>query len=689
MGCKILFVFAGTGATAEAMRHNNEYDFDAYNNDVVRIYFSGCQDSAIGGRMALFGVLNPNIDGFALKLRQCFDEKGQLSLSKLKKQFGDAVIIKGTAAQEIQVDEINLYGMSRGGVTTFAAARYLDDLNIPVALCAIDPVPGESTEDVKKQSSLYKKNHDLRACKNLKHAEIVLGAYEKDRSIAEESYFKQMVPVFNEACDSSVDIVPRTHHWEDSYMEDAHEGAFFVRQGLLRREFSYKEEEDTMFFLPKILQQQVHTSVLDGTQLSKRYKTRLLNKVQAIPGLEHETSQGLVKVGQALYVLNLLPDFPSKSELIQKVGHDTTGQGKILREFIVEFQNIINYASKKVTNKEIRQFQSDVYQLIANHSIENSSYQQRKDLHNAMIQRLLKLKDQIPAEQYSKLAKQLHIFLNDNALFHPELAKYIDETECYQSKPFQPTQFVVDLKDISTAEELALRLYHMPTKLVESAYREFSANLPKLIKSTGQLVDVLRFLPGVQVSSALNMFKKNEISSMIKTVDDINLVMSQLVTDEQRKVFFDHVMGDIKEMNPTVEQLTVLMGYLSFSKNKKLLQNLPFESINANSSQDMIALLKQFNKEELSELMPLLSTQLKTYVTKLPETDNRLVLFEFLKNNVKGEGAIYSVVTIFKQPVRATNQMDIKSKWTEICPQVDSEPKFEPSQPKGVKTSGL
>ncbi|MDF1684666.1 MAG: hypothetical protein P1U36_08430 [Legionellaceae bacterium] len=175
---KIFFSFAGTGGTAEQEQKNIER-FDAFDDDVVRVYFSGCQDRRIGGAR-LTGSISPNLDVVAAGVRQAFESSDtgptQLSLKILKEQFGDAIRIEPETAFEEDkhhVESISLNGFSRGAVTTFACARTLDNLGVPMSLYAEDPVPGNSRTDAERSDSQYATNADLSECKNLKRAVVI------------------------------------------------------------------------------------------------------------------------------------------------------------------------------------------------------------------------------------------------------------------------------------------------------------------------------------------------------------------------------------------------------------------------------------------------------------------------------------------------------------------------------------
>src|SRR5690606_1184710 len=136
-------------------------------------------------------------DVVAEKIRRSFGTDGELFLMDLKREFGNAILIEPDTVNESEkVDDISLSGFSRGAITTFAAVRHLNDLGIPISLFAEDPVSGNSREVTSYQHTEFYKNHDLRAYTNLKHANVLVGAYKKNVNIVHNNYFRQMVPLF-------------------------------------------------------------------------------------------------------------------------------------------------------------------------------------------------------------------------------------------------------------------------------------------------------------------------------------------------------------------------------------------------------------------------------------------------------------------------------------------------------------
>ncbi len=337
---KILFVFAGTGDNAENMEKEFEKPtMGEFPEDVIRVYFNGCQDKKIGGQPGgLLGQVFPDLDVVGSKTRACFNQQGELSLSELKNQFGKSIIIRpDTTEPTVEVESINLTGFSRGAVTTFSVARHLNDVGKPISLFAMDPVPGESKDMAKKEDSQFYKNHDLRACTNLKHAEVVLGTYANNINLFHNSYFKQMVPHFNEQCNAAVYRVPKTHHMDWSAKADNQQIDFLAAMGLKRNIRHYVDAKDKMHFVPKVLAQKLHIGNAENIVLLPLYKEKLLEELSK----KYSDAKNFnVKTALSLHALEHAPDSPAKITLVQKVISDKTTTGKALREFITEFENI-------------------------------------------------------------------------------------------------------------------------------------------------------------------------------------------------------------------------------------------------------------------------------------------------------------------------------------------------------------
>ncbi|MCP3965425.1 MAG: hypothetical protein GY718_03595 [Lentisphaerae bacterium] len=102
-----------------------------------------------------------------------------------------------------EINNIVLYGFSRGGAMSFIFAKCLyEDIklrNIPIDIIGMEPVPGNSILSSKLKKKVYNNTpvranaveaYDLKKCTNIKHAVIALGSYNK-------SFLTQIVPKFS------------------------------------------------------------------------------------------------------------------------------------------------------------------------------------------------------------------------------------------------------------------------------------------------------------------------------------------------------------------------------------------------------------------------------------------------------------------------------------------------------------
>ena len=239
---KVIVIYGGTFEGVKNIKTLNEKNFK-FKDDVIRIYFSGCQKKAIGGRSYIPGFLDPNLDVAASGLRSSFakddNSNVQLNLASLKKAFGNAVAIEPHDSLDNieEVSDVTLSGFSRGAVTTFAAARKLNDLDVVLHIAALDPVPGTSRDASYKENSEYGKNCNLTDCQNLQSADVLLGTYSKhSRWKWENKWFRQMAPKFNEQTLSHIYITPKKYHSDKQYCQLNHLQQSFYNAGLTSQE---------------------------------------------------------------------------------------------------------------------------------------------------------------------------------------------------------------------------------------------------------------------------------------------------------------------------------------------------------------------------------------------------------------------------------------------------------------------
>ncbi|MDP3704562.1 MAG: hypothetical protein Q8R24_01460 [Legionellaceae bacterium] len=611
---KIIFIFGGTGNTAEEM--SGIIESLTFSENVVRIYFNGCHDPEIGGRILGVGYIDPNLDTVAEKLRECFTDGGTLMLQRLNEEFNQSIRIFGNTPSQMVVDDIILSGRSRGGVECFSVARHLDDLGKPISLFSLEPVPGDSMQFAKQNDSEFLKNSDLSKCQNLVHAEIALGVYDKHVLSFHNKYFRQMVPILPDSCKTSIYKVPKSNHFIPNAFLLNHETDFFEQQGVLSKRIHYSEADSEQFLVPKIVQQKIHGAHIESIALSTRYKKRLSKAVYYDLKEIHRKSS--VKIGQALRALDAA-DLAEFHPLSQEVINNTSNDGKALREFLVEFETINHFIFKTLSSdkkqklvSEFNAYRVAVYDLVQNYFHQDHvTFQQTQIFQHAMLDALQSFKDGLPSKIYTEFQQLTQLFLQDNVLFYPDLTQYIDETECFNTKTSNLAQEKIPAEQMTTASELAESLYFMSQRSRDRVYHKL--NLSQVVKNAHDLVDVIRFFSSAKVGDVL---KSRKMKGLMKNMDDINHVMAKLFTYDQRKEVYHAVKRSVFNFRPTFHQLGEFTQFLSLKKNISLLEELSFERMTYDDFMDLHDLYDQFSDDQRPILMPIVIKKLGDYCTK-------------------------------------------------------------------------
>jgi hypothetical protein len=648
MGKKLVFAFSGTGDNAENFRELHEEKLVDFHDDVIRVYFNGCQDSAVGGRL-ITGTIDPDLDVVASGIRQCFNQKGELSLSQLKKKFGNAIHVVGAddSNENIQVDEIHMTGFSRGAVTTFATARFLDDLNIPMHLFANNPVPGNSKTQAAKRNSEYYKNHDLRGLQNLKSAEIALGVYKKNVNPIHNKFYRQMTPVFNDNCKNFMYVLPQEVHAQLDVLNRYENIRFFENMKIADHKENYNlNRRYSLDFVPKHLQQKFHTGIDKHIPLAMTYKNLLYDQViKLYPSVKKEDS---IKIGQALYALGTKYDLIIEEELVPKIMYDSTDEGKALREFIVEFNSINQYVFHKTYNNEILEhvdvFKNEVYKMLIEYPGKDATYCQKQAFEATIFQQIALLKDKIPKKNHTELTKLMSEFLKDNIITHQNLTKYIQETENYDSMINKSNNQIKSIDDVKNSAELAEALYFMSERSRAAAYNKISKILPILVNDANELGDIICFFTPKNIQLTL---KNKQIMATISDLGAVNRVMEKLFTNEQRNKMFNYVQSNIKSITTTFDQLGELMQYLTPEQNKSLLDSISFENIKPNTDLDMIKLFERLSTEQLNVLMPQLGKKLTAHFSKNGISGEDQTLSRYIQSKITDEAAAKILNKIF------------------------------------------
>lgn len=415
---KILFVFAGTGDTAK--KNSEKYELDNYDDDVVRIYFNGCQDKVVGGSR-VFGQLSPNLDIAGENVRSCFDKDGQLDIDALKKKFGNSVIVHPTEVKSIiSVESINLMGFSRGAVTTFSAARHLDNLGKPIHIFAQDPVPGETRDKAQKKGTEFSKNHDLSHHKNIKKAQIVIGGYCSDINMIHDIFLRQMSPKFSTECDSHTYSVPKKHHLSACGSSNNQGMRFLMETGYLVGGNDFEEKKDALFFIPRVISQKCHAHDQIRFELLPRYREKLGASLcvdyENLASFDDQTLQALFALQQ------FDTTSPAKDKLTQAVLNGRCPRGDALRDSIIEFENMIQYVFRKsdVAKKDslaVNTVREAVYQQLLDFPISPTPEDRDKFIKN-LNENIHRIKFKLTPKEFKEFKKLAELFVVDTALLH-------------------------------------------------------------------------------------------------------------------------------------------------------------------------------------------------------------------------------------------------------------------------------
>lgn len=581
MAKKLIFIFAGTGRDAEDARLF--YKGEIFNHDVIVVYFNGCQDERVGGRFKLVGYLSPNLEVVSQKIREAFSKKEdatQLSIAELKRQFGDAIQIASQSQlmdTEV-VDDITISGFSRGGVTTFAVARALNDLDTPISLLAIEPVPGEDRENSRKEDSLHRKNFDLGACGNILRAEILLGTYSKDYYGFHNRWFRQMAPKLPSLADDYIYIAPKASHFELNNWVNNHVLLFFHQRGLMQYKGLWSTEKMRAFVIPKVEQQKFHDGVVGRTQYLPTYKKSLLAAVRSKYENKYlcpVNEQSKFKFIQALLVLHHAAMDPDSFEILSKAVLADTNKGKGLREFLVEFNSIVQYSKEKDTLTEAHQraivaLEQGIYHLIARFQQLDNPTRAEREIFVESVQVVIKQAEaNLPGSVFKKLNELTILLLSENTLVHPHLVQFVDENETCDPNELTASEHALDGM-VTNAKELAQKLFHSSARQRPRVFEQIKHTLPQIINTVADLVSIAPFLSAKPLGEALNL-----VGDRMKSMGEVLSMMQVLPTYAQRKIVYHAYKDKFADMQPCFTEIVALMDYLSYTKCKELCTMIP------------------------------------------------------------------------------------------------------------------
>lgn len=365
---KVIFFFAGTGD--EARSYASQYElYSPFKEDVIRIYISGCQKKQVGN-----GSLFPDLDIAANNIRSSF-EGVELNLNQLKAHFGGSIYIPNHNSLEnkITVEALTLEGFSRGAVTTFAVAKKIDELNIPIHIMSNQPVPGET----KLAKTLYHKYCDLRACRNIKSAHIFLASYNLEQGLIHNFFFRQMVAQFAPETKTQTILFPHQHHLNWCYGSpiSAHSNRVMAENDFIAPLFkpvyelsikSWYQSQRSHFFTPHEFMQTIYGAEAPIEKdpfyldllLEKASSVLVKNNVNVPSSLTHEQASALLALS------NLSEDDETKISLF----HFSLQRSKQAAKFVKIVNKVTetcDYLSSVIPN-DIRSNKSQKLKLHAN-----------------------------------------------------------------------------------------------------------------------------------------------------------------------------------------------------------------------------------------------------------------------------------------------------------------------------------
>lgn len=587
---KLLFVFAGTGESAEKIKNflegpveNGGEDFK---DDVIRIYFNGCQDARVGGKTYVKGLLAPDLDFSASKIRQTFSSSEglvSLNIQELQKEFGNAVIVEPETAQTEIIQDITLFGFSRGAVSTFATAKALDTLNLPISILAKDPVPGESRAKTYDKNSQYALNFDLTECKNIVEAYILLGTYSKHNLSLENKWFRQMAPKFNPRTQNHIFLVPKKKHQEFNRRAENFRTEFFYQRGLTNAYNTWDEALDRNYQIPKVEQQKFHFGVVGRTQYLPSFKNDILQQLQSIYDEKNPcpiNQFDKFKYAQTLHALHSSYIDKTTFDVLSKMLLENTEKAKGAREFVVELHNIIEYSKEQSElnanqKNTINTVEKDLYPLIADYlSLDAPSQKDKAQFEQKIQLTIERTKSHLPAKTFKSLNELSYLLLAENTLTKPHLIKYIDESESFFLDMLTSEQKIQD-GVVNNAQELALKLFVSSIRQRQLIFQQEKTNLSGWIKTASDLADIAPFLTTQEFAQTLKLgqikprqiidekYFMPKIADRIQSIDDFIHLLDVLPSAKHRAILFQAVQDNICKQILTPSQKVKISTYLS------------------------------------------------------------------------------------------------------------------------------
>jgi hypothetical protein len=475
--------FAGTAGYASTIKKSREElegnRSSQEGDEVIRLYFTGCQHPEVGGRTTLLGLLDPYLDYGTDRLRSCFEtEDGVvLDIQKIRTNFPRSSIIDTSEMplwNNFEVSEgchlahisaIEMYGFSRGAVTTFFAIKKLNDLNIPLRVIANEPVPGDSKKRGCHQfneGSLLHKSIDLSDCHNLESLIVILGQYAQN--LESSQYFRQMVPKVPLTTEAKLWLIPIQYHAGLSiFTEQLLREIFFPRERSARillesvlvhgltlcqnelgeqvanvtkvrqelRENLLRGLPDEPSFLPRLAQKSFHFGAIGRLQWAPAIKEMMLLRLQA-------ASLSLIRPDKFSQVRALMALYRHESTftLLRSHINELNGEADLniaLRDFINEFDAIINSYTLRVDNAyelyitDLNHFHRRVLGFVERRLSKDES--DWPSLKQEVLEELESFSGALSSECRSSLSKLLTGLFSDSPLLHRTLIPFLVELD--------------------------------------------------------------------------------------------------------------------------------------------------------------------------------------------------------------------------------------------------------------------
>ncbi|MBL7479133.1 hypothetical protein [Legionella bononiensis] len=345
---KIVFCFAGTGDPGEDYANSLEKT-NSFKPDVIRVYMRGCQHDKVGG-----GLLFPDLEIVSNSIRNAFNKDDQtIDLDKLQELMGDGICrIEGPKyLSNHKITDIGLQGFSRGAVTTFAVAKKLDDLNIPMDIIANQPVPGQIAEN--SPGSLFSKYHDLSKCQNIRSATTFLASHNLENGVIHNSFFQQMAAKFSSTTQSNTYIMPHQAHleWFRHWIIPVHINRQFTQAGFSEAKWAdsasvlkdqYRQKD--LYFTPKEFSQKVFGIDLATVSKDPVYLEMIQEKAKGL--LQNTAVQLSDEQASAVVAISEVNDLSQeqKKQQMNLVAQDNEA-GKTFTQIINKTHDVVRYLS--------------------------------------------------------------------------------------------------------------------------------------------------------------------------------------------------------------------------------------------------------------------------------------------------------------------------------------------------------